>query len=936
MQSFQATVNAMLSPNADKQAELERDVYELRTKLKAKFVENREQLIEELLEHLANLTLIYSKMLRFDETLNSMREIVELGKKLGELGQEAAFVEHAMKIGHALYSVIYLSKSESMPYNRLDEMFDLYVQWVSMTPENEFPDLKDDWAHDINAYAEYLMEIKQYNRALKLAKQTQETLESLLNPRSTQFSEWSHLLASYRLLAEIQQNAGDNDSSLKYYLRYDELGDKAHDILMRNKPAAPMPINRSKGQRVYLSNSSEQMRELMSAIGFNEERYFMMLAIGDMYANIPDQVNALKFYDKAARIARIAYEDEELRHDSQVSELLGAKTNVMLKKARLYEKNNDIENITKQVQYAEKELATVLKEHENDEDFEKKVFQKLKNELDDLQEKHNIKSIINTTLAGIFSKRNKPKDGKSGEIDDDDDLSWEKLRDDLNNKHSEACFFLAHGQSMVMDKRYKPAILELLKARNIFDSFFIQEEFVVSRSNLLVACVMLAKSYLKLGDATTAEKWCKRALVHLEYLIKKKAELESLTKKDAREEFETKLLKPVNKFAISTITFEQMADIYCTSGRFEEAIKMITKVYDLRKTWSQEKWNEMRLSKKIKDRDEFSETLSDEINVIRGLEECCCAIGRFDEAINWGNIEAEKFNALCNFSSEIIPIANIFRSKADFSVAALLLCAGKVEQADAIIEKIAQRLVNNGIDGSIELAKERVDSFVALRRSMLMSSKEFPDERAKLIQARKIILKQPENAAILFNEVLEKFETIRKNVENEHRIIRKQWDMLIKYVNIALDYCKGDQKEWHNLTIIRVNSDNKLKYMRTEENEIDLELLLSRGYDSDFDFGEITHPDPEGIDEEIEKHNYDFDEAIENPVAPEYDIFAEGATKEQRERIEKLRDAMIWSSKQQKFDQIRKNAGNKVGRNDPCPCGSGKKYKKCCMLKEQD
>ncbi len=23
-------------------------------------------------------------------------------------------------------------------------------------------------------------------------------------------------------------------------------------------------------------------------------------------------------------------------------------------------------------------------------------------------------------------------------------------------------------------------------------------------------------------------------------------------------------------------------------------------------------------------------------------------------------------------------------------------------------------------------------------------------------------------------------------------------------------------------------------------------------------------------------------------------------------------------------------SGPKVGRNDPCPCGSGKKYKKCC------
>jgi hypothetical protein len=29
-------------------------------------------------------------------------------------------------------------------------------------------------------------------------------------------------------------------------------------------------------------------------------------------------------------------------------------------------------------------------------------------------------------------------------------------------------------------------------------------------------------------------------------------------------------------------------------------------------------------------------------------------------------------------------------------------------------------------------------------------------------------------------------------------------------------------------------------------------------------------------------------------------------------------------------------SGKKVGRNDPCPCGSGKKYKKCCLLKGSD
>jgi preprotein translocase subunit SecA len=31
--------------------------------------------------------------------------------------------------------------------------------------------------------------------------------------------------------------------------------------------------------------------------------------------------------------------------------------------------------------------------------------------------------------------------------------------------------------------------------------------------------------------------------------------------------------------------------------------------------------------------------------------------------------------------------------------------------------------------------------------------------------------------------------------------------------------------------------------------------------------------------------------------------------------------------------QTIRNRGQRVGRNDPCPCGSGKKYKNCCMRK---
>src|SRR5262249_6127259 len=46
-------------------------------------------------------------------------------------------------------------------------------------------------------------------------------------------------------------------------------------------------------------------------------------------------------------------------------------------------------------------------------------------------------------------------------------------------------------------------------------------------------------------------------------------------------------------------------------------------------------------------------------------------------------------------------------------------------------------------------------------------------------------------------------------------------------------------------------------------------------------------------------------------------------------------DAAIASSQrspEKKREPVR-NLGKKVGRNDPCPCGSGKKFKACCMRK---
>ena len=48
--------------------------------------------------------------------------------------------------------------------------------------------------------------------------------------------------------------------------------------------------------------------------------------------------------------------------------------------------------------------------------------------------------------------------------------------------------------------------------------------------------------------------------------------------------------------------------------------------------------------------------------------------------------------------------------------------------------------------------------------------------------------------------------------------------------------------------------------------------------------------------------------------------------------IGRQQKAAIDASMNTKVAPIR-NAGPKIGPNDPCPCGSGKKYKKCCGKK---
>ncbi|MFW5960737.1 MAG: preprotein translocase subunit SecA, partial [Chitinivibrionales bacterium] len=71
---------------------------------------------------------------------------------------------------------------------------------------------------------------------------------------------------------------------------------------------------------------------------------------------------------------------------------------------------------------------------------------------------------------------------------------------------------------------------------------------------------------------------------------------------------------------------------------------------------------------------------------------------------------------------------------------------------------------------------------------------------------------------------------------------------------------------------------------------------------------------------------------VENSKTVHSDInvySSEGAQKARDQR----RDAAMSANRDKKEKKVPVKVGPKIGRNEPCPCGSGKKYKKCCGKK---
>ena len=133
--------------------------------------------------------------------------------------------------------------------------------------------------------------------------------------------------------------------------------------------------------------------------------------------------------------------------------------------------------------------------------------------------------------------------------------------------------------------------------------------------------------------------------------------------------------------------------------------------------------------------------------------------------------------------------------------------------------------------------------------------------------------------------------------------------------DIAVDELKEQIKDLYEYNLVYLeyagNYESLMKYQRDEERKAQIIPSISEMYE------EITTTwagykyNEEGDDND----DWENDEVRRN--------------KDWNENVNEYRDENISDHHEEQKPFVRIEP--EIGRNDPCPCGSGKKHKKCCM-----
>ena len=231
-------------------------------------------------------------------------------------------------------------------------------------------------------------------------------------------------------------------------------------------------------------------------------------------------------------------------------------------------------------------------------------------------------------------------------------------------------------------------------------------------------------------------------------------------------------------------------------------------------------------------------------------------------------------------------------------------------------------------------------------------------QRQVIYEQRKKVLKG-EN---LWEDIEEMLEEVAENIVDDYideKAHPEDWnlkaidDMLFKQFSIKTNYV-DKSSDGLSKTIITDDVINAVKdLLKAKEVEFGkplmdylMKVIMLQSIDIHWKDNLLAM---DHLKEGIGLRGYGQKDPVREYQKEGYDMFMDMVYRIKEDTLEKL--CMVRIQREEEIDEIQakqkqdytmnrgedvmapatvKRAGEKVGRNDPCPCGSGKKYKKCC------
>jgi len=285
------------------------------------------------------------------------------------------------------------------------------------------------------------------------------------------------------------------------------------------------------------------------------------------------------------------------------------------------------------------------------------------------------------------------------------------------------------------------------------------------------------------------------------------------------------------------------------------------------------------------------------------------------------------------------------------------------ERISGIMDKIGieedQPIEHKYISRAIENAQKRVEGQNFDIRKHLLDYDDVMNRQRKVIyEQRKKVLRGDSLWTDIEEMVDEIVEDLLSEFVNE-KAHKEEWnlkgldDAIFKQFNLKLDLNNSDKKIPDQLSFREFIIQNVQKLLHDKENEFGKELMdylikviMLQAIDTQWKEHLLAM---DHLREGIGLRGYAQKDPVREYQREGYEMFMEMILRIKMDVLEKL--CLIRIQREEEVEEIRqkqkqdyimsrgedvpeaktiKHEGAKTGRNDPCPCGSGKKYKKCC------